>query len=213
MAGPVYPDVPATAGVPPVNRSVDNPADSSPSAQLTSDSSGIAQQASRQWGIYTQAGAMALNPDNIAAFSYDAEYRIADYAIEQGGFVSYDKVAVPFDTTVRMSKGGLLADRTAFLAAIETIRVDTNLYNIITPEATYMGVNMARISIERSAESGANMVIASVHFREIRQTATQKFSSTKAAASAAPANNGTTQATAPSPAVNGATFPNGKIRF
>ena len=192
MAGPVYPNVPVTLGVPAVRRDASNPGTSSVS-QLSSDGSAITQMASTQWGIY-RGTSLALKPDNIVAVSYDAEYRIADYPIEEGGFESYDNVALPFEATVRLTKGGRRADREAFIKAAEAMRSDTELYSIVTPEVTYRNVNVSRITIDRSQENGAGMITVDMHLREIRQNAKVEFSAVKDPASANPYSNGSTQA-------------------
>ncbi|OYW18904.1 MAG: hypothetical protein B7Z52_04355, partial [Burkholderiales bacterium 12-64-5] len=95
MAGPVFPDVPKVPGVPAVARSALNPGTAT-EPQITQDSITVTATARNQWGIYTTAGALALDPDTIEAVGYDAEYRVADYPIEEGGFETYDKVALPF---------------------------------------------------------------------------------------------------------------------
>lgn len=191
-SSPLYPDVPASAGVPPVQRDAGN--SSAPTTpQLTQDSVDVSQVANTQWGVYAQGGALALDPDNIIALSYSAEYRIADFPIEQGGFETYDKVALPFDTIVRMTKGGTLSDRGSFARTAESLRGDTKLYNVVTPEATYLNVNIARLSIDRSQDGGAGMIVLELHLREIRQNAKAAFSATKDPASAATTNNGSTQ--------------------
>jgi hypothetical protein len=194
MAGPFFPNVPVAIGVPPVLRNAANMAAGTVNL-LASDSLSVAQTTASQWGIYTSDGGLALNPDNIAMVNFDAEYRLADYPIEKGGFQTYDKVQMPFDTIVRLTKGGPRSEREAFVKTVEKMRGDYELYSVVTPEATYRNVNIARVTIDRSAESGAGMIIVDMHLREIRQTAAAAFSQTKDPASADAANNGPTQTT------------------
>lgn len=193
MSGPLYPNVPAGDGVPSVRRDASN-SFSSPEPQLTKDSEGVTKLASTQWGVFNTNGRSALQPDNIVAVGYDGEYRVADYPIEKGGFESYDKVALPFDVRLRMTKGGLLAERQQFLAAIDRVRADLNLYNVVTPEATYLNVNCVRVRLDRDATSGAGLLGVEMDFREIRQNATLAFSKARDSASADPANGGAVQA-------------------
>jgi hypothetical protein len=195
MAGPVFPDVPKVPGVPAVARSLLNPGTTT-EPKLTEDSITVTATAKSQWGIYTSAGALALEPDSISAVGYDAEYRLADYPIEEGGFETYDKVALPFQNRVVMTKGGTLEQRRAFLKAIEELRGDLELYNVVTPEWTYLDVNIVRVGIDRSREQGAGLLTVEVQLQEIRQNATASFSQTRDPASADPVSNGSVQAKA-----------------
>lgn len=195
MAGPVFPDVPKVPGVPAVARSLLNPGTAT-EQQLSQDSITVTAAAKNQWGIYTTAGALALEPDSISAIGYDAESRVADYPIEEGGFESYDKVALPFQNRVVMTKGGTLEQRRAFLKAVEELRGDLELYNVVTPEWTYLNVNIVRVGVDRNREQGAGLITVEVQLQEIRQNATASFSQTRDPASADPVSNGSVQAAA-----------------
>lgn len=193
MAGPVYPDVPKTDGVPAVKRSPENlGVDTQP--QMSSDTITVTAYGSNDWGIY-KAGSkdLALEADSISSVGYEAEHRLADYPIEEGGFESYNKVALPFNVRVVLTKGGTREDRRAFCSKIEDLRGDTELYSVVTPEKVYLNANIVRVSIDRSAEAGAGLIRAELVLQEVRQNATSSFSNTRAAASASAVNNGSTQ--------------------
>lgn len=192
MASPSYPNVPQTDGVPPVKRDGSNPGTETESP-LTEDGDEISVQGLKEWGVYKD-GDKVLDPDTIISVGYDAEHRIADYPIEEGGFESYDKVALPFQSRVVMTKGGKSEDRRAFLASVEEIRVDRELYTIATPERTYSSANITRVSVDRSREQGAGMVTVELIFVEIRANATVSFSNSKDPASADTKSNGAVQA-------------------
>lgn len=200
MAGPQFPDVPKTLGVPPVLRSIENRGVETqvalPADQITA-TAGI-----NRWGIYTKGGVRALKPDSVTAVNYSFEYHIADFPIEEGGFESYDKVAMPFDAMVVMTKGGKLADRRAFLSALEDIKADRELYNVVTPERTYLSVNIVGARIDRSREQGAGLISVEVRLREIRENVTTAFSSTTDPSSADVKNDGAVQTTTPTAATS-----------
>lgn len=193
MAGPIYPDVPNVAGVPAVRRLTSAVTATEPA--LTADSITVIATAKNQWGIYDSANAKVLDPDSVMSVAYDAEFRIADFPIEEGGFESYDKVALPYHARVVLTKGGNIADRRAFLTAIEEIRADLNLYNVVTPERSYLNANIARVSIDRSREQGANLITAEIILQEIRQNATATFTASQPSA-ADVVSGGPVQATA-----------------
>ena len=45
-------------------------------------------------------------PDSICRVEWSGDYRIINYAIEEGNFETYNKVQQPFEPTVIMRKGG-----------------------------------------------------------------------------------------------------------
>jgi hypothetical protein len=196
MAGPNFPDVPDAAGVPPVQRGPDNPGTNG-DAPLTQDSATVLGNSGKHWGIYTSDGALALKPDNITALNFRAEYRIADFPIEQGGFESYDKVSMPFDTMVRVTKGGSLADRQEFVRAVKALKADMTLYSVICPEVIFSSVNVASVVIDRSLENGAGFIIADLQLREVRQNVETSFSSTQDPSGVKDVNGGAVQTTTP----------------
>lgn len=197
-----FPNVPIAPGVPAVLRSAATQVLAGVGL-LTTDSAEVSQLSSSQWGLYKTGGGLALYPDNIAAVGFRGEHRIADYPIEQGGFETYDKVALPFEATIRMTKGGTLAERDEFIADVQRIRGDREIYHVSTPEASYLRVNVADVQFDRSQESGAGLIVVDMHLREIRQNAKAEFSKSKDPASVAPYNNGSAQPAAP-PAATGA---------
>ncbi len=192
MAGPVFPDVPKVPGVPAVARSAIN-SGTATEPQLTQDSITVTLDARSQWGVYSADGAQVLFPDSIEAIGYDAEYRIADYPLEEGKFESYDKVALPFQNRVILTKGGTLIERQAFIRSVEEIRSDLKLYSIVTPEWVYLNANVTRVSIDRSREQGGGMLRVELQLQEVRQNATASFTQTRDPASAKPVNNGSVQ--------------------
>lgn len=184
MPSPLFPDVPQALGVPDVLRDALNPA--TPPEPIARDLIEIDAANQAQWGVFDKDGALIVEPDNILNLDYSAESRIADYPVEQGSFESYDKVAMPFDIRVVMSKGGTLAERRDFLAKLEEIRGLLDLYNVVTPENTYLGVNIVRVSQIRSASNGAALMIVEVAMREVRVSATSVYTVAEEAVSEAP---------------------------
>lgn len=198
MADPRFPNVPVFPGVPPVLREalalVDTGVD-----QIRADAIPYIPPAHFVWGVFDQAGTLVLEPDNIVAFEQGAEYRIADYPTEAGGFESYNKVAVPFDIRLTMTKGGTLLDRSAFLDTLDRLQKSLDLYNVVTPERTYLSVNLARIGMQRTAASGAGMIMVDVGLREVRQSAVAAFTRTNDAAAQPTATPGQAAPARPNP--------------
>lgn len=193
MAGPLYPNVPLVAGVPPVLRLPGSIP--SPEPRLIRDSAAIDRLSSRRWGIFSDTGATVLQADSVVSVEHGVEYRVSDYPLEAGGFESYNKVATPFEVRVAMTKGGTLAQREAFLNTLAGLVPSLERFNVVTPEQTYRNATIISARLARSATGGAGMVTVEVGLQEIRQTATATFSDTKAPSGATTVNDGAVQPT------------------
>ena len=129
------------------------------------------------WAILDGSGNPAIVPDTFLGIDYQNSRRIANYPMEAGSFSSYNKVNDPFRGTIRMAVGGTLADREGFLADLQRMADSLDLYTLVTPEGSYPNVNLERFDYRRDDRSGANMIVASAHFVEIRQAAPMAYSS------------------------------------
>lgn len=193
MADPLFPNVPFAPGVPPVNRSPLFPADDQDEPQLTSSGKETNADAAKQWGLFTQDGQPAAPADNVIAVEVALEARISDYPVEKGGFGSYNKVQVPFDIRLVMSRGGSVEDRQDFLKAVQDAWQSTDLFNVVTPECVYLDVNVVTVRETRAADRGMGLLTLEIGLRKVRQTAKLVFSQTQDPASADAVNDGSVQ--------------------
>lgn len=152
-------------------------------------------------------------PDSLIEMDYKNEWNVPNYPIQQGGFLNYNKVNNSFEISLRMTKGGSVSDRQAFLDSIEAIDGDLKLYEIRTPEKTYRNCNVIRFEYSRIGTKGAFFLAVDLVFKEIRITQAE-YSTTAAATlnardpSAVPPDNlGTTQPIPPSVSVEGVPAP------
>jgi hypothetical protein len=169
---PQYPNVPFVPGVPPVSRSPGFPPTAIP-ALLFADSLVVDRSAQpARWGIFSAAGQRVVQADSAYAFSFVQEFRISDYPVEQGGFESYNKVATPYDTRVVLTKGGTEASRQNFLNQLQAVVASLDLYDVVTPEKTYISANVVKYDYDRASHGGVSLLVATVSLREVRQNAT-----------------------------------------
>jgi hypothetical protein len=63
--------------------------------------------------------------------------------------------------------GGATSDLKGFLDTLESIQGDTNLYAIVTPDATYLDANLKGYTYKREMNNGAAMIIATLNFVQI----------------------------------------------
>lgn len=148
-----------------------------------------------QWGVF-KSGLPVIIADNVVDVSMKQEWSIANYPIERGGFESYDKVNSPFEVRVRFSAGGILADRQDLLTSVTIASSSLELFDVVTPEAIYTGVNMSHFDYQRTADRGAGMIVVDTWWMEVRQTAEAAFTNTKTPSGAGTVNGGTTPTTA-----------------
>lgn len=220
---PAFPNVPKLPGVPQLPRSPLSPTSALPVLSLGLALGALWKSvfAKSGWAIYksnvpgtqdAKTGDLeevvivakrqpVVEPDSFGEFTYRNEWAVSDFPVQSGEFASYNKVANPFETMVRMYKGGTKEARKKFLDSIEAIQGTLDLYDIVTPERTYLGVNVVRYEVSRRGAKGAYFLSeVDLYFREIRQvtatyTTTAVVTQNAQSASAAPvANNGVIQA-------------------
>ncbi|MDG7050804.1 MAG: hypothetical protein JRZ94_06345, partial [Nitrososphaerota archaeon] len=123
-----------------------------------------------KWGVYAMLVAEPIIvPDNIMSVDYVNASNIMNYPVEEGSFASYNKIQNPKAYSVVMTKGGSESSRTSFIRKLEELQDSLELYAIVTPERNYTNVNIDRVEYRRESRNGAGIIIAHVHFVEVRQ--------------------------------------------
>jgi hypothetical protein len=145
-----------------------------------------------RWGIFTTTGDQVVDADSVVSVDFRQDFRITDAALEAGSFSSYNKVQIPFDIKLRFATGGSSARRRAFLDSIAEVIGDTELYDVVTPEAIYSNLNLVHQDYVRSATRGQGMVSVDVWAREVRPASLSTSGSTTTSA-----QNGNSTTTSP----------------
>ncbi len=198
---PQFPNVPKLPGVPQLLRSPIFPASPGPVLGAAAAIGALwrALFGRPKWGVFKQAPPTEpdaegietvtvvgeLRPvvecDSVLDFGYRNEVDIPDFPIQDGAFANYNRVNLPYEASVRFSKGGSEADRRAFLDQIDTLMQSLELYQIITPERTYTNVSPVRFEMQRRGAGGAYFLTeVDLYFREIR-TVTAQYTTTSTA--------------------------------
>lgn len=147
-----------------------------------------------KWGLFNTDGSIALQPDSIVSLEFSREWRIPDYPVEQGSFESYNKVILPSETRIRMTKGGSDTDRYHFLGQLSALAKSLTLLSISMPEGKMIqGVNILHFNLNRTSTNGVGLVTVDVALKEVRVTATAAFSNTAQPSGADQTNTGTVQ--------------------
>jgi len=150
-----------------------------PTELLTFDSFiGYGLGAPPEWGVFLN-GVPVILADTVTSFGFKQAWSVSDYPVERGGFESYDKVNSPYIAQVQFVSGGSEAKRQALLDSIAAIGDTLTLYDVITPEAIYVGVNVTAYDYRRTAVNGLGLMIVDVTLLEIREEGTTDFKNTK----------------------------------
>ena len=163
-----YPDVPMASGVPAVPR-----LSASEATAVINENKLTAPLPPllTQWGFVMESGEIPIVPDSFIDFEYREEHKIPNYPVEDGGFASYNKVALPFDVRVTVScNGNGTMTKEDFLTAIESLINSLTLLNVITPNKIYTNCNLIHVDYRREAKQGVSLIIAKLYFQEVRIT-------------------------------------------
>jgi len=228
---PQYPDLPVAPGAPPVLRAPGNLQNTIVST--VSDIVRITNLFfPPQWGLYTYAGtpvltaSAGLSPTNLLAINnvvsvnglsrafsgdaasvYGVEFkrtkRISSAPQEQGAFLSYNKVAEPFQGRVLYLQGGTDDDRNSFLAQVDQALNALTLFLLVMPDFTYPNINVVDYSYQRTSRNGMTLLRVEVQVEEVRVVGTSQFTQTATPSGAQPVSSGTVQPQPPPPATTG----------
>jgi hypothetical protein len=151
-----------------------------------------------QWGIFLD-GQPVIVADNQISFDYKQDWPISTYPVEQGQFQTYDRVQLPAEIRCRFSAGRSVTNRQDFLQSIETVmNSGTALYDVVTPEQTYLGYTFNHRDFSRTADSGVGLIVVDLWLTEVIQTATAQYQNTQQPGSAGTQASGTATPTTPS---------------
>ena len=166
-------------GIPPLLNTINNVANIA--ILLVADGLLIASKflSKAQWGIFSKGTFLpAIIPDSIVSFDFKKEYRLANYPQEEGAFQSYNKVTMPYDARIVMTKGGSLGEREYFLSQCVVLAGSLDLYTIVTPEITYINANIESYNYRRTSTNGVTLLTVEFLIKEVRITVPEVFSNT-----------------------------------
>lgn len=166
---PPFPNIPALPGVPPLARNARFPPVVQAAVGFAEGLLWSALTKGPVWGVYDESNNPIALADSVVDFGYRNESKISTFPQQAGAFAAYNKVANPFEVTVQLAKGGSASERSDFLDALEAAAKSLDLYHVVTPERTYLSVNLERQGIRRTRTEGATLIVVELSFIEIRQ--------------------------------------------
>jgi len=134
---------------------------------------------SDNWQIVDSNGQKVLAPDSVVSFEYRNDRNIPTYPVEQGGFASYNKIALPYHIRMIVTCGGSrgvgFQTRQNFLRALSIMLNTTDLFQIVTPDVVYGNANLVHVDYGRTARSGATLIKAELFFEEVITSAVSEI--------------------------------------
>lgn len=193
-----FPYVPKLPGVPYLPRLVGRviPPAVSTGLGLIGSFFGSLMQSQTKWGIYDQNG-IPIGGTSSSLWSgvasifggpilstnhveYRKETKVSDFPTEGGRFATYNKVELPSQPMVALAMSGSESQRSQFLTAIDTAVKTTDLYSVVTPDATYINHTLERYNYSRRTQRGANMLVVEIFLKEARDVSA-KYATAKPA--------------------------------
>jgi len=191
-----FPSIPKLPGVPSIPRSPNFPPLVQAGLGLIQGALWSALQSDTRWGIFDQSGNPLANPsqltgvtaDIVGALGFGTTYstssvdyqkavQVSDFPIEKGSFANYNKVELPGEPSVILALSGTENDRAKFLSEIDKACKSVDLYNVVTPEATYKDYSLVSYRYGRHQDHGATLLVVELMLREIRQVSAQYVNS------------------------------------
>lgn len=164
-------NVPDVAGIPPV--AFASPGGNSLPTLLTGDLvSQFSAVFSPQWGIF-QGGSLVITAESVVGFEFRNDWTVSDYPIEGGVFESYDKVLTPYLAKVRFASGSTSQARADLLsqvaAAAQVTGGQNPVYDVVTPEFTYLSASISHYDYRREAQKGVGLLVIDVWLSQVIQ--------------------------------------------
>lgn len=161
---------------------------------LTADLIGPSLLGGPQWGIFGPSGQPIIVADSVDNVGYSRDYRISNYPQEQGAFMTYNKVKIPFDAKV-----GFLSNRTRveLLNSLEQIAASLDFVVVVMPEISYPSGNIVHYDFMREEYRGKTLIRVMIWIQEVRIVAASAAENTQSTNAASPTQSGQVQAEVP----------------
>lgn len=169
----LFPNVPDLPGVPKLPRSPRFPPTAVQPLAILQDIFAFSNSVVPVWGVFNDTGELAIQADSVIDFAFTNDQRVSSFPVQEGEFATYNAVANPYESVIRVTKGGHPADRTTFMLQVENALASLTLYTVITPERAYRNAKLQRYETIRKREQGATLITVDLFFIEVRQVAVQ----------------------------------------
>lgn len=125
---------------------------------------------------------------------------VANTVIEDGSFVSYNKVERPSQIQISLILEGLQDQQQKDLETLRSFKASTVNVTVVTPFESYPNMNITGIRVNRTSDQGASQTFVDIILQEIREVTVQtarmtRSSQTKNVSAVSNQKNGKVSAT------------------
>lgn len=117
----------------------------------------------------------------ILSVDFVDESNVVTSIIEEGSFVSYNKVPLPAQIVMTVVLDGMESEQQSTIQALRQAKNSTDFFEVVTPFETYSNMNITGLRYSRTVDRGATRTIMDLVLQEIREVSviTRSMSSPK----------------------------------
>lgn len=154
----------------------------------------------------SEGGGQLVQFTSVISVDVLNEGQALSYPIEEGSFMSYNKVQSPLDIQVTLAKMGLPFEFADILKTLDKYQAEALKLMVVTPSAFFDSMTLESYAHRHDQRRNSNMLTVDLHLIEVKevqsQTTNVEVSSPKNQTSAGKTNMGKQQAKAPAPATS-----------
>lgn len=139
----------------------------------------------------------------ILSVDFVDESNVVTSIIEEGSFVSYNKVPLPAQIVMTVVLDGMESEQQSTIQKLRQAKNSTDFFEVVTPFETYSNMNITGLRYSRTVDRGATRTVMDIVLQEIREVSVitrgmSSASQTKNASSVSVQNVGKVDAKTPS---------------
>lgn len=127
------------------------------------------QKQSSKWRFVNEKGANVLPDAAVFQVSVTSGGKVVSEPIEQGSFMTYNKVNSPLEINADISFSGTNAYLQSVISMIEALKTDISYFSIVTPVYEYERMTLQNYDYGLNATDGLGVLHINAQFIEIRE--------------------------------------------
>lgn len=127
------------------------------------------QKQSSKWRFVNEQGANVLPDAAVFQVSVTSGGKVVSEPIEQGSFMTYNKVNSPLEINADISFSGTNAYLQSVISMIEALKTAVSYFSIVTPVYEYERMTLQNYDYGLNATDGLGVLHINAQFIEIRE--------------------------------------------
>lgn len=144
-------------------------------SSIVSAASGLTSSvlSSNTWTIMTEDGGTAIDFQSFVNIDVTSENPVTKAAVEQGGFVDYNKVNTPKNIGLMLSIQGEPSHLQEVIDRIDELCEGTELVSIIAPYCEFKNYALEKYQYSQDNMSGVNVLYFNFSFVKVNEVSTE----------------------------------------